>query len=298
MTARSTLFCLAVICFVDSSSPILAQSIPGSVATQVTEVAPLMIQFRADEGSVKRFYFVKNSAERRQRLITLYKDYLQRLDRLPFENMSTGGKVDFILFRRNLENEIALLGQEEKECVAVSKLVAFGDGIYTIEKQRRRGAHQESAAMAAKLNDILKAVREATKKIDKEPNLTRAHAKRAAGIVSGHQDALKSFFEFYDGYDPDFTWWITKPYHQLDSALAEYGKLLRTKIDPATLPKDDGSGIIGNPIGNDEIVRLLKFELIPYTPEELIAIANKEFAWCDAELLKASREMGFGDVGI
>jgi hypothetical protein len=26
-----------------------------------------------------------------------------------------------------------------------------------------------------------------------------------------------------------------------------------------------------------------------------VDIANKEFAWCDAELLKASRDMGFGD---
>jgi len=295
MTTRSLLFCLTIICFANSFAPTYAQSIPESVATQVTEVAPLMIQFRADEGSLKRFYLVQNSPERRQRLTTLYKDYIQRLDKLPFENISTGGKVDFILFRRNLENEISLLGQEEKECAAVSKLVAFGNGIYEIEKQRRRGAHQESAAMATKLNDILKAVREATKKMDKEPNLTRALATRAAGIVKGHQDALESFFEFYNGYDPEFTWWITKPYLQLDSALITYGKLLRSKIDPATLPKDDGSGIIGNPIGNDEILRLLKFELIPYTPEELIVIANKEFAWCDAELLKASREMGFGD---
>jgi uncharacterized protein (DUF885 family) len=36
-------------------------------------------------------------------------------------------------------------------------------------------------------------------------------------------------------------------------------------------------------------------EFIAYTPEDLVDIANKEFAWCDAELLKASREMGFGD---
>ena len=42
-------------------------------------------------------------------------------------------------------------------------------------------------------------------------------------------------------------------------------------------------------------MRQLKYEMIPYTPEELIDIANKEFAWCDAEMLKASREMGFGD---
>ena len=35
--------------------------------------------------------------------------------------------------------------------------------------------------------------------------------------------------------------------------------------------------------------------MIPYTPEELIALAEKEFAWCDREMIKASREMGFGD---
>ena len=35
--------------------------------------------------------------------------------------------------------------------------------------------------------------------------------------------------------------------------------------------------------------------MIPYTPEQLIALANKEFAWCEEEMKKASRQMGFGD---
>ncbi len=35
--------------------------------------------------------------------------------------------------------------------------------------------------------------------------------------------------------------------------------------------------------------------MIPYTPEELIALAEKEFEWCDREMLKASRDMGFGN---
>ena len=39
----------------------------------------------------------------------------------------------------------------------------------------------------------------------------------------------------------------------------------------------------------------LRAEMIPYSPEELIAIADREFAWCDAEVKKASAEMGFGD---
>ncbi|ULT23633.1 hypothetical protein KUH03_31370 [Sphingobacterium sp. E70] len=35
--------------------------------------------------------------------------------------------------------------------------------------------------------------------------------------------------------------------------------------------------------------------MIAYDADELIRIADKEWAWCMAELLKASREMGFGD---
>jgi hypothetical protein len=292
---RSLRFCLTVICCTSQFISVNGQSVPSSVATQVTEVAPLIIQFRADEGSLKRFYIVQNSPERRQRLNVFYKDYIQQLSKLPFESMSTGGKADYILFRRNLENELALLSQEEKEYAAVSKFVTYGDVIYQLEKERRRGAHLNSPEVAGKLNDVLKAVRESTKRIDKEPNMSRSQSRRAVAIIRGHQIALKSIFEFYNGYDPEFSWWTTKPYHQLDSALTTYSELLKKKVDPSTLPKDDGSGIIGNPIGNDELLRLLKFELIPYTPDDLIAIANKEFAWCDAELLKASREMGFGD---
>jgi uncharacterized protein (DUF885 family) len=149
--------------------------------------------------------------------------------------------------------------------------------------------------VAKQLNDIRKNVVDAGKKLSQQPNLTKALVTRAEGTVKGQQVALKSLFDFYNGYDPQFTWWVKKPYHQLDSALVTYASQLKTKIDPATQPKDDGSGIIGNPIGREELLRLLSYEMIPYSPEDLVEIANKEFAWCDAELLKASREMGFGD---
>lgn len=272
-----------------------AQAIPESLASQVTEVAPLIIQFHADEGSLRRFYVIQNSPERRERLKQFYQDYRARLEALPFESMTTGGKVDYILFKRNLENEIRLLTEEEKEYTAVLKFVAYGEPLYELEKMRRRGAHLQSAEVAGTLNNVLKTVKLASAKISGESLLTRKQVRRAEGIIKGHQAAIKSVFEFYNGYDPEFTWWVTKPYHQLDSALTEYAASVKKKVDPSTLPKDDGSGIIGNPIGSEELLRLLQFEMIPYTPEDLVAIANKEFAWCDAELLKASREMGFGD---
>ena len=57
----------------------------------------------------------------------------------------------------------------------------------------------------------------------------------------------------------------------------------------------DTSDIVGDPIGRDALLSELQSEMIPYTPEELIAIANKELAWCENEMKKASRDLGYGD---
>jgi hypothetical protein len=59
--------------------------------------------------------------------------------------------------------------------------------------------------------------------------------------------------------------------------------------------KTDNSGIPGNARGREGLIRDLEDELIPYTPDQLIVLADKEFAWHEAEMRKASREMGFGD---
>ena len=57
----------------------------------------------------------------------------------------------------------------------------------------------------------------------------------------------------------------------------------------------DNSDIVGDPIGREALISELRSEMIPYTPEEIIAIGEKEMAWCENEMKKASRELGYGD---
>jgi uncharacterized protein (DUF885 family) len=150
--------------------------------------------------------------------------------------------------------------------------------------------------VASDFNKVAREVQHRTKVMqDTGQIFTRALSRRAHEIVRGQRDALKSVYDFYAGYDPQFSWWVEKPYHLLDTVLADYARLISTKVDSSTMARDDGSGIVGNPIGRDELTRQLQHEMIPYSPEELVEIATKEFAWCDAELLKASNEMGFGN---
>ena len=67
------------------------------------------------------------------------------------------------------------------------------------------------------------------------------------------------------------------------------------KLNPSPPRKADSTGIPGPARGREGLLQDLSEAMIPYTPEELIALAEKEFAWCDREMLAASREMGFGD---
>jgi hypothetical protein len=294
MTITKTSAGLIFILFL--SIPALAQvRDPNDTYYQTGKIQPLMATYQADRGSLSRFYVVANSPERRLRFKKFYGDYSKQLQQLDFDKMIASDKVDYILFDRGLNNELRLLDVEEKEYQQIAKYVPFADSIYVIEKMRRRGEVIEAQRMAKLLANISQQVAASAKSLKAEGNMDKALSARAENTVAGLRAALKMVYDFFYGYDPAFTWWVPQPYKDLDSALNAYAQLLRSKISKEVMVKDDGSGIIGNPIGNEELIRQLQYEMIPYTPDELVNIANKEFAWCDAEMLKASREMGFGD---
>jgi uncharacterized protein (DUF885 family) len=159
-------------------------------------------------------------------------------------------------------------------------------------------------------------------------------AFRAVGVINGLRNNLRNWYTFYNGYDPVFTWWNEEPYKSLDEALTGYAAYLSERVvglrtattqgqqggprpggnapgaggggggqggggfqrpAAATARPGDTSDIVGDPIGRDALLSELQSEMIPYTPEELIALANKEMAWCEAEMKKASNDLGYGD---
>ena len=124
----------------------------------------------------------------------------------------------------------------------------------------------------------------------KSKRLSRTAASRRSRLCA---TTLRNWFGFYNGYDPMFTWWVGEPYKSVDQALDKYAVFLREKV--LGLKPGDTTEIVGDPIGREALMSELAYEMIPYTPEELIAIANKEYAWCENEMKKASRELGYGD---
>ncbi|WP_202616796.1 DUF885 family protein [Arcticibacter tournemirensis] len=276
---------------------------------QSSEMAGNIIRYEQDLKAIEAFYSprevtrsysryykpVLNSPEQRRRLLDIDLTYLSILQATDFDAMNINGKVDYILLKRNIEDHIRKLTKAEDDYQTISQYIPFDNEIYKIEQGRRRGRSFDAEKLAAQLNEMVKAVDDAAASLGKKtPFLEKSQALYGGEAVKGLQARLKGVFDFYSGYDPLFSWWVPAPYHRLDSTLQDYAKLFLTKERVNVSQKDDGSGIIGRPIGREELIRQLKVDMIPYTPEELIALANKEFEWCDNELLKASGEMGFG----
>ncbi len=156
-------------------------------------------------------------------------------------------------------------------------------------------AAAEIAAVPKQLDSLRKEIEEQIKKDakDRPEYLRRTVAYRAAGETEALRVSLKAWFSFGSGYDPLFTWWMDSPYKAADKALQDYAVFLKEKV--VGVKANDPSTIVGNPIGREAVLGELAAEMIPYSPEELIELANKEYAWCENEMKRASRELGYGD---
>ena len=255
----------------------------------------LLQQYQADKGSLERFYVIDASPERRNRFIEFNKEYLNKLTTYSFNALSQSDKVDYLLFKSQLNAYLTELNEEEANYQKTKNWLDFAAIIYAQEKARRRGASIDGEKTALSWNRLNKELSVKMMELEKAPLLAKPMAMHINKTIKGYKKALKSINDFYNGYDPMYSWWTAQSLKKLDSTFDQYQQLAIKRTDAATSQKLDKSGIVGNPIGADAIENSLHNAFIPYNAQELIKIAEKEFAWCDAEMLKASRELGFGD---
>jgi len=195
------------------------QQAPSSLYAQTSEVNDLMVRYQADRGSIARFYFLVNSPERRQQLQQLDSNYLRQLEQIDFNTLPVGSRVDYIMFRKKLQEQLHQYQEEDTQYKRLSDWFPFADKIYAIEKIRRRGTQQNAQELAASFHEMAIEAGKKTKELRKQHTLDINLILRGGGIVKGLQQALQSVNMFYNGYDPQYSWWTAAPGKELDSAL-------------------------------------------------------------------------------
>ncbi len=329
------------------------------------------------------------------------------LGKIDAAKLTQAAQSDLTTLKKTVQDNLVALEADTAEYSRVSGVVPFAPKIVQYVEARLRIDEMVGERAARTATQIVKDIAQA--KADFESGklqADRALALRAADATDALRANTTEWFNFYNGYDPMFTWWMGLPYKHLDAALQDYALFLREKvkdspasnqaptpIPPAPAPKfaevpdlqeiialpqdemrvivtrfltgsggggggrgggnaqpaagpeyyqawlaalksldfdklsrnaqvdyltikrtsemriargtvvlppnpprkQDNSGIPGAARGREGLILDLTEQMIPYTPEQLMVLADKEFDWCVEEMKKASRQLGFGD---
>ena len=103
----------------------------------------------------------------------------------------------------------------------------FAPKIVQLVEARIRVQDVDPQRAAATISDVTKEI--ARLKADPPP-LNKDQATLAANAVDQLRAITTEWFNFYNAYDPMFTWWNSQPYQRVDEALKSYAGVLRDKV--------------------------------------------------------------------
>ena len=269
-----------------------------SFANGQSDLRVALERYAEDRAALHRRYDVEFSPTLRARMRLFYRGWQSRLEELDFEALNHEGQADYVMLSNRLVFELETLDAEERFTAEMAPLIPFAPIITELQERRRDREPIVGRVAAQTLDDLAGEVEALTSTLRSsssgEPSRAeRVSAFRAANHLGSLRRTLRDWYTYYSGYDPLFTWWAETAYIRADEAIAAHVDVIRE--DLAGILGSDQDPIIGDPIGAEGLRAHLTHEMIPYAAEELIAIGYAELAWCEEQLLIASREMGYGD---
>jgi hypothetical protein len=263
-----------------------------------SELAPVVERFASDRAALRRRYDV-DSPRRRSRMEAFYQEWGQRLNDMEYESLGVEGRIDHHLLRVRIRAGLQELERERTRAREMEALLPFDDALVGLHEARRDLERPDPREAAATLDRVVEQIRETGERVrdalrgdEDAPALTDpVVGLRAADRTRELRRLTERWFEHFDGYDPLFSWWAEAPYDEAREALEEYESLLREEVAGF---RDGEEPIVGDPLGRAFLEEDLENEMIAYSPEELIAIGERELAWGQEQLRRAAREMGYG----
>ena len=276
-------------------SRINATNVVGGEKLQSSEnMRHLIEQTQEDRRDIDRFYNISISPHRKTRLREYYVKQLTVLHAINFESLDQQNKVDYLLLQNFINKNLRQLDLDDEKDRKMKVLLPFGPTIVSLCEDRQAMEPMEAKTAANNLHTAGKQIEEVMAMVNGgKIQLDKMSAFRSAKTVDALRFHLAEWFGFFKGYDPMFSWWVPRPYELVDELLKEFAKLIRRQL--VGIKPGDKDAIVGDPVGLKGLQTDLKAEMIPYTPQELIRIGQNEYQWCETEMRKASRELGFED---
>ncbi len=257
-------------------------------------------QYAADQRAVAAAFAVPWSEAAMDREGALVEEWQGRVAGMGYEGLAPLERVDWQLLRYHLKGRQEALVLGRARLGEMGPLLGFRGPLQDLLSRQELRQAVDPPAAAGVLAQALVEVKALRRKLEegrgKEGEGLRPSAVlglRAAGACAAIKESLGDWFTFYNGFQPDFAWWVREPQVALAKGLEELGDYLRKEI--AGMKGEAEDPLVGDPIGGAALEGQIAGEMIPYGAKELLEIAEREFAWCEGEMNKAAAALGCAD---
>lgn len=253
----------------------------------------------ADILDIEQFYNITFSKTRVDRLKDYYRDKLTELRSVEFLFLSLEDRTDYILLEKYLHQQLEGLASFETSYGELKPIIEpFASKLVDLVERRQKvtptTGRYAADVLSSVSEDIGKKLHAITSgRLRPSDAASRFAAYRAVACLKELSGALEEYMTFYKGYDPDFTWWTSAPFQEAIQQLNSFQSAMKATLAEGSVggSTDD---IVGQPVGRSGLMADLDAQFIAYSPEELIEIADKEYAWCETEMIKASKALKYG----
>jgi uncharacterized protein (DUF885 family) len=265
-----------------------------------TTISALIAQYAADQktlGARFRIPLDHFGHEYRSQMLTGWEAKLAAID---FGKLDRDNQIDWLLLDSKIRHDRESLTRKEERNNAAKELIPYADKLlrYCASKEHGTPLTAEEAAgvldaITTQANDLTKGLQKPAKEGDKKTAAPTAAAPNvaidAAVLLDQFTRQMQETHRYYEGYDPKYTWWAVKPFETAKQAMAGHRKAIREKL--ASLDDSDADKIVGVPIGDEALLKELRYAWIPYSPQELIRIGEQEMKWCEDRFTETANEL-------
>lgn len=262
-------------------------------------LSALIEHFAADRESLQKKYEFQLAPNYGSRMAQFYRAWLADLEGLDFSALDLDSRIDYLLLRDRVSYLMRSLELELQQDAAILPVLPGLPLVVQLWEARLAGTRPNGAEMASHYERLrLELVQRRQNLQDPSPEAKAIFGDPTLALwltrrLQHQSQIMESIHRFYDGYDPDYSWWARKPWEELLKEMRTYTQLLKQLALGGA--GDDPEAIVGLPIGEAALQAELRNAMIAYSPAELVQIAEKEMAWCDAEMEKAARELGYSN---
>ena len=266
-------------------------------------ISLLIAQYSADQRTLNARFRIPLDHIGGEYRSNMLKNWNAKLDAIEFAKLDRDNQIDWLLLDNKIRHDRETLDSRSERNDAAKTLIPYAEKLlqYCASKEHGTPLTAEEAAglldaVTTQASDATKSLQKISKESDKKdstptdrPTASPTTAIDASVLLDQFTRQMQDTHRYYEGYDPKYTWWASKPFEAVKLAIANHRKAIREKL--AGLDDSDNDKIVGVPIGDEALLKELRYAWIPYTPQELIAIGEKEMQWCEDRFKEAADEL-------